>query len=284
MKKVVLIEKFKSKKCSTCALVKPIDFFYLKNKMIKSEYRPSCKECIKIKKKEWRLKNIYRIKEYNTEYRKQNSDKIKNINNNWYKNNKEKAKNWNKNNKQKIKISSKKYYDKNKVTLKLKAKNKYNNDKNKFKVKNKKWRINNSEKVKKIAKNWRLKNPNYSSEYSKKRKKNDILYKVKISIKNNIRNGIKNRGYFKNNKTQNILGCTVEKFKIYIENQFSTWMSWENYGKYNGEINFGWDLDHIIPISSAKNEEDVIRLNHYTNFQPLCSKTNRVDKRNKLNS
>ena len=38
-------------------------------------------------------------------------------------------------------------------------------------------------------------------------------------------------------------------------------MNWDNAGK--------WHLDHIIPISSAKNEEDIIKLNHYTNFQPL---------------
>ena len=56
-------------------------------------------------------------------------------------------------------------------------------------------------------------------------------------------------------------------------------MSWENYGKYNGEIDFGWDIDHIIPLSSAKTEEDIIKLNHYTNLQPLCSFINRTVKR-----
>ena len=58
-------------------------------------------------------------------------------------------------------------------------------------------------------------------------------------------------------------------------------MTWENHGKYNGEINYGWDLDHIIPISSAITIEDVINLNHHTNLQPLCSYTNRYVKRNK---
>ena len=57
-------------------------------------------------------------------------------------------------------------------------------------------------------------------------------------------------------------------------------MNWNNYGIYNGEFNYGWDLDHIIPISLAKSEEEIIKLNHYTNLQPLCSKTNRDIKRN----
>jgi hypothetical protein len=59
-------------------------------------------------------------------------------------------------------------------------------------------------------------------------------------------------------------------------------MSWENKGLYNGELNYGWDIDHIIPLSSADIEEDIIRLNHYTNLQPLCSKVNREIKKDKL--
>jgi hypothetical protein len=57
-------------------------------------------------------------------------------------------------------------------------------------------------------------------------------------------------------------------------------MTWENRGLYNGELNYGWDIDHIIPLSSAKTEEEVKKLNHHTNLQPLCSKTNRDIKRN----
>ncbi len=59
-------------------------------------------------------------------------------------------------------------------------------------------------------------------------------------------------------------------------------MTWENRGLYNGEFNYGWDIDHIIPISFAKTEEDIIKLNHYTNLQPLCSKINRDIKKDKL--
>ena len=53
----------------------------------------------------------------------------------------------------------------------------------------------------------------------------------------------------------------------------------KNRGLYNGELNYGWDIDHIIPISSAITEEDIIRLNHYTNLQPLCAYINRVIKK-----
>ena len=60
-------------------------------------------------------------------------------------------------------------------------------------------------------------------------------------------------------------------------------MDWSKHGLYNGEFNYGFDLDHIIPISSAKDDAEVYKLNHYTNFQPLCTKVNRYIKRNKIN-
>ena len=58
-------------------------------------------------------------------------------------------------------------------------------------------------------------------------------------------------------------------------------MTWDNKGMYNGELNYGWDIDHIIPISSAKTEDDLYILNHYTNLQPLCSKVNRDIKKDR---
>ena len=58
-----------------------------------------------------------------------------------------------------------------------------------------------------------------------------------------------------------------------IETKFKKGMSFENHGE--------WHLDHIYPISLAKSEEEVIKLNHYTNFQPLWSEDN-LRKSNKI--
>jgi len=38
----------------------------------------------------------------------------------------------------------------------------------------------------------------------------------------------------------------------------------------------------IIPVSSAKTEEELLLLNHYTNLQPLCSKINRDIKKSNI--
>ena len=88
--------------------------------------------------------------------------------------------------------------------------------------------------------------------------------------------------YYKKSRTTEILNCSITDFKIYLESKFESWMTWDNYGRYNGELYYGWDIDHIIPISSANTEEDIILLNHYTNLQPLCSYTNRYIKMNHL--
>ena len=59
-------------------------------------------------------------------------------------------------------------------------------------------------------------------------------------------------------------------------------MNWDNRGLYSGEFNYGWDIDHVIPLSSVNTEDEIIKLNHYTNLQPLCSKINRDIKKDNL--
>ena len=103
-------------------------------------------------------------------------------------------------------------------------------------------------------------------EYTKNRINNDSLFKLRRNIKTLIYSKFKNNGYTKNSKTNNILGCTFEEFKIHLENKFTEGMNWSNQGL--------WHLDHIKAISLATTEEEVIALNHYTNFQPLWAEDN----------
>jgi hypothetical protein len=120
---------------------------------------------------------------------------------------------------------------------------------------------------------------NVPEEDRKKRLTDDQLFKLRYVVKGLIRDSFRGNSISKNSKTFDILGCTIPEFKEHLESQFEDWMTWENRGLYNGEYNYGWDIDHMIPISSAETEDDVIRLNHYTNLQPLCSRVNRYDKR-----
>lgn len=107
------------------------------------------------------------------------------------------------------------------------------------------------------------------------RLKDDTIFKIRHNIKVNLKRHFKSINDKKDDKTINILGCTYKFFISYLESKFETWMNWDNYGLYNGDFNYGWDMDHKIPISSAKNKDMIKQLYHYTNFQPLCSKINR---------
>lgn len=109
----------------------------------------------------------------------------------------------------------------------------------------------------------------------KRRINNDTLFKLKRNIMCSITTSFSRNGYNKKSRTSEILGCSFDEFKLYIESKFEPWMSWDNRGLYNGTLNYGWDIDHIIPHSSAKDENELIKLNHYSNLQPLCSKVNR---------
>lgn len=118
--------------------------------------------------------------------------------------------------------------------------------------------------------------------YRKEKYHNDPLFKLKVLCNSYIRTSLKRNNYIKSNRTEEIIGCTIEELKIYLESKFESWMNWNNHGIYNGEENFGWDIDHIIPLSSVYEENKIIELNHYTNLQPLCSKINRDIKGNKI--
>jgi hypothetical protein len=108
------------------------------------------------------------------------------------------------------------------------------------------------------------------------------LKRISVNLNKSIRRSFKNKGIIKSKSISQTLGCSYQDFKLYIESQFEPWMNWDNYGLFNGQLNYGWDLDHIIPKSSAKTEEDILKLNHYTNFKPLCSYTNRYIKKDRL--
>lgn len=154
------------------------------------------------------------------------------------------------------------------------------------KANTKKYRKNNPEKSKQSSKDYKKRNKNKVKEYAIKyrerrneleaiKKANDPLYKLKCKIYSSISKIFYRKKIKKNSKTEKIIGCTFEEFKTYIEAKWESWMTWENRGLYNGELNFGWDIDHVIPMHTAKTEEDIIKLNHYTNLQPLCSNVNR---------
>lgn len=104
------------------------------------------------------------------------------------------------------------------------------------------------------------------SAAQKERYKNDPLFalacRMRISVCNTLRRG----GYTKKSKTAKIIGCSFEELKAHLESLFLDGMGWEN--------RHLWHIDHIIPLASAKSEDEILSLNHYSNLQPLWAYDN----------
>lgn len=131
----------------------------------------------------------------------------------------------------------------------------YSKNKSKIISKNKEWVNSNKDKIKE-----------YFRERSKEKRKTDPLFKMKNNLRNRTWYAFKNKGYSKNIKTIETLGADWIIVKEHIERQFTKDMSWENQGK--------WQIDHIIPLSSANTEDELKNLFHYTNLQPLWAEDN----------
>lgn len=121
-------------------------------------------------------------------------------------------------------------------------------------------------KAKDRAVTWRLNNPGYSNRYQTARKQIDSNFKLISQIRNLILICFKSKGYKKNTKTEQLLGCSFNEFKNHIEKQFLDGMSWDNRGQ--------WHIDHITPMRIAKTKEEIVALNHYTNLRPLWASDN----------
>lgn len=153
-------------------------------------------------------------------------------------------------NREKVLQSNKDYKVKNKESIKQKRKirDKINN------VKLSEYRKKYSQQNKDKINDW------YKFEYQK-----NILYRIGKMVRSRIYNYV-NKNNNKTYKTFDIVGCSPEFVKEHLEKQFIEGMTWENQGK--------WHIDHIIQLSSAKTEEEVYKLCHYTNLQPLWAEDN----------
>jgi len=107
------------------------------------------------------------------------------------------------------------------------------------------------------------------------RKKKKIIRKIGMRVRNRLKMALKRNS--KKGGTLELLGCSIEFLKGYLELQFKTGMTWENYGGgYNGKGMKEWHIDHIRPCSSfdLNNTNEQRKCFHYTNLQPLWAKEN----------
>lgn len=234
------------KKCTKCQEEKDIINFRVYNKKGKKFIQSICKKCENERNKIYAQKHKEEIAKYKKEYAIMNAEKIKEYKKIYYQENLEK-----------IKQRHKYQYEKNKN--KILAQNKVYREihKDKDKENHKKYYENHKNKI--IAR---------TTEYGKQRRKQDKIYKFKCQVRHLIGLSFTRKGYIKSKKTEEILGMDLLNFYNYLLRTFKN-----NYG-------YEWDgiesvhIDHIIPLSMAKTEKEVISLCHYTNLQLLKAKDN----------
>ncbi len=138
----------------------------------------------------------------------------------------------------------------------------------------KQYRDDNPELIAKHRKKWNdehrdLKNQRHGV-YTKLRIQIDPVFKLKLNLRTRLYKAIK--GNLKAAKTMDLLGCSGEELKIYLENKFTEGMTWENHTPT------GWHVDHIKPCAAFNllDPEEQRKCFHYTNLQPLWAIDNLI--------
>lgn len=227
--------------------------------MIKRIYTPEEKERKRLYDIEYRKKNAEKKKETEKKWREDNAEKKKEADKKWYEENKERKR-----------LYDAEYREQNADTKKSKDKQYYQENK---------------EKIKENAKKYASKNKPKIAEYNRLKRQTDPIFRLKNNLRSLIKQAFKRKGLNKLTKTEIILGCTFADFKEHIESLWESWMNWDNYGNPKDGIyepNKTWDYDHITPMKEGLTEMEVIKLNHYTNIQPLCSYNNRFIKKDNI--
>jgi ribosome-binding protein aMBF1 (putative translation factor) len=115
-------------------------------------------------------------------------------------------------------------------------------------------------------KEWQKNNRQKVNSHRVKRRKSDPLFNLKERLVQRIHNGLKYKSWKKPDSLTNSIGCDAQYLCNHIESMFQPGMNWDNRSL--------WHIDHIVPLSSAKTPEEMLKLNHYTNLQPLWASDN----------
>jgi hypothetical protein len=109
-----------------------------------------------------------------------------------------------------------------------------------------------------------------NNAYQHQRYHTDPAYRLKCILRANFRQALKLGRAPKTGSVTNLLGCTLDEFKVYIESLFLPGMTWD----HGGQIH----IDHIRPCASF-DLTDVGQQRecfHYTNLRPVwCAENQR---------
>ena len=160
----------------------------------------------------------------------------------------------------------KEYYSQNQLNINMRVKKEYLKNRESILEYQKTYYLKNIEEKLEYSKEYRKNNKENRNRYETNRKKIDPVYKIKHLVRSRIYKFLILKKITKNNTTFELVGCSPQELKIHLEQKFIDGMSWNNQGE--------WHIDHIIPLSSAQTEEELYKLCHFTNLQPMWALDN----------
>lgn len=233
------------KTCSKCGESKDDNAFNTRDKN-KNILRKECKKCASRLHKDHYIKNSEKIKKRVSYYKQQNPEKIKE--------------------------RVKKYYEKNKEELyaiSRKYKEEHKKETREYLISYKK---KNREKILEHKRNFYQRHKEEilksNAAYRNERIKQDVSLKLRTYQRARIWRVLRTNNCISKKLTMELVGCTKDELKSYLESLFITGMTWDNYGK--------WHIDHIIPCAAfdLSDPEQQKECFHYTNMQPLWARDN----------
>ena len=110
------------------------------------------------------------------------------------------------------------------------------------------------------------------SEASKRRYREDPAFRLRRNLARRLILALKNQQSTKNETTLKLTGCGLEDLRSHIEEQFETWMTWDNMG--------AWHIDHVRPCASfdLTDSEQQKACFNWRNLQPLHGDENYLKK------
>ena len=117
-------------------------------------------------------------------------------------------------------------------------------------------------------KKYREENRDYFNDYQRTRIREDVNFRLARNLRNRVWQALRKTSGKSGSHVKD-LGCSLREFKLHLENQFQSGMSWENYGG-------SWHIDHIVPLCSfdLTSRKQFLEACHYTNLRPLWKEDN----------
>lgn len=246
------------KKCCKCGAEKPFIEFH-KQAASKDGFGKECRACCKVRKREEYLRNKQKYLDKAKSYREKFPEKVSEAKKLCYQNKIDQ-----------YKQNHRKYYQENKEAVLVQAAEYREANKEEIRKRDNAYKARNREKLRLKQSEYQRLNSELRNEYTRKYRKNrrqaDKLFAIKQNMRARFRFELAKRGEEQLIKANQYLGCSWIFLRDYLAEKFTDGMSWENYGD--------WHVDHVIPLASAKSKEELIRLWHYSNLQPLWASDN----------